>query len=56
MESHGLVRRLTDDLDGERIMLELNMAKKLYAEAKNLHKYGNYFDAIEKLNDAIDTF
>ena len=37
-------------------MLELNMAKKLHAEAKKLHQLGNYFDAIEKLSDAIDTF
>ena len=54
--SHQIVRRLTEDLDGERIMLELNEAKKLYTEAKKLHQLGNYFDAIEKLNDAIDTF
>ena len=51
-----MIRRYTDDLDGERIMLELNMANKLYQEAKKLHQLGNYFDAIEKLNDAIDTF
>lgn len=49
-------RRYTEDLDGERLMLELNMARSLSNEARNLYNLGNYFDAIEKINDSIDSF
>ena len=52
-DSHYIARRYTDDLDGERIMLELNMARKLYEDALEMHKAGNYFDALEKLSEAI---
>lgn len=45
---------MTEDLDGERIMLELQKAKKLYKEADACHRLGNYFDALENLTMSID--
>ena len=50
------MRRYTEDLDNERILLELQRAQRKYKESKKLFERQNYFDCLEKLSKALDSF
>ena len=50
------MRRYTEDLDNERIFLELQVAKHKYQQGRKLFDEQNYFDCLEKLSKALDSF
>ena len=50
------MRRYTEDLDNERIFLELQHAKSKFLQGKKLFQQQNYFNCLEKLSKALDCF
>ena len=54
--SHQLVRRYTEDLDHECIKMELQRAKRSYQKGRKLFAEQNFFDCLECLSKALDSF
>ena len=50
------MRRFTEDLDNERILLELKKAKRKYAQGRKLFEKQNYFDCLMKVSKALESF
>ena len=53
---HDLVRRYTDQLDEDRLLLEVGAAGEFLQKGQALYKQGRYFDCIEQLSEALDCF
>ena len=54
--NHSLVRRYTEDIDNQRIQLELKKAQKKYQKGRKLFETQNYFDCLMKLSKSLDSF
>jgi hypothetical protein len=50
------VRRYTEDLDNERILLELECAKRKYHKGRKQFEQQNYFDCLLKVSNALECF
>ena len=50
------MRRYTEDLDNERILIELQRAKRKFNKGRKQFEQQNYFDCLTKVSNALDSF
>ena len=53
---HDLVRRYTDQLDEDRLLLEVGAASECFQKGQALYRQTRYFDCVEQLSEALDCF